>query len=252
MKIDVYSNMYNEEAMLPFWLRHYETFADRIFIWDGGSTNGTLDILKKHPKVTILPREQRGHDDHYYVTELYPQYKEHSRGVADWVIVVDADEFIYHPNLKETLFSLKENGVEIVQCQGYSMISNKFPETDGQIYNSLKHGIESQLDTKWTIHSPKVDVRYRKGRHGTPYNFRGNYRDSRHRYHGIKLLHYRYIGKDYIAAREERNIEQMRVAFPDHDWSYTVDGPRTMPDGEQINIFEWMEKNKDKFINVID
>ncbi len=252
MKIDVYSNIYNEEFMLPYWLRHYETIADRIFVWDGGSTDGTLDILKKHHKVTLLPRDQRGHDDHYYVTELYPQYKEHSCGVSDLVIIADADEFVYHPNLKETLSRLVKDGVEIIQCDGYSMMSNNLPTTNGQIYDSLKVGIESNMGTKWTIHSPNVDVRYRKGRHGTPYNFRGNYKNSRHKYHGIKLLHYRYIGKEYIEERERKNIEQMEVAFPEHDWSYTTDGPRTMPDGEQINIFEWMKKNKEKFINVLE
>lgn len=34
MKIDVFSIMRNEEDLLPYFLRHYETFADRIFIFD--------------------------------------------------------------------------------------------------------------------------------------------------------------------------------------------------------------------------
>ncbi len=252
MKIDIYSNMYNEKEILPFWLRHYETFADRIFVWDGGSTDGTLEMLKKHPKVILLPRDQRGHDDNYYVNKLYPQYKEHSRGVSDWVIVVDADEFIYHPKIREILENFLKIGVEIVQCGGYAMISDEIPVTDKQIYEVIKMGVGSYSDTKWTIHLSKVDVLYRKGRHSTPFNFRGNYVNSRYRYHGIKLLHYRYLGEKYIREREERNVEQVRIVYPDN-MRFVVDGARSMPDGDQtLNIFDWLEKNKDKFINVMD
>lgn len=252
MKIDLYSNMKNEEAMLPYWLRHYETIADRIFVWDGGSTDETLEILGKHPKVILLPRGEQGHNDHYYVAKLYPQYKEHSRGEAAWVMIVDADEFIYHPELRKVLKKLLEEEVEIVQCEGYSMIADKFPTTNRQIYEEINKGIPSQFDTKWTIHSPDVEVHYRKGRHGRPYGFSKKYVSSRASVNGIKLLHYRYIGDEYIKAREEKNIKDMKLAYPEQDWSYTVEGPRTMPDGEKINIFEWVKKNMEKAVNVLE
>jgi glycosyltransferase involved in cell wall biosynthesis len=255
MKIDVYSNMYNEEFLLPYWLRHYETFADRIFIWDDHSTDRTLEILKDHPKVTLLPREKHGHDDSYYVTTLYPQYEQHSRGVADWVIGADADEFIYHPRLREVLAEALDKSVLVLQCNGYSMVSDKLPTTSGQIYDEIKLGLVDRALSKWTIHSPNIRVRYRKGRHGPP-SVEGDFRRSTGRGSGIKLLHYRYLTREYIASRDWKNIEQVDIAYPGvngANWDTSVEGRiRTCPDGVQTNILEWLVKHKPNAVNVLD
>lgn len=251
MKIDVYSNMYNEEFMLPYWLRHYETFADRIFIWDDHSTDRTLEILSKHPKVTMLPRDKHGHHDHYYVTDLYPQYEQYSRGVSDWVMIADADEFIYHPHLREVLEKAKEQGIQVLQCDGFSMLSEDLPTKNGQIYDEIKIGVPDKAESKWTIHSPNIHIRYKKGRHGPP-SVEGEFRRSAGRGSGIKLLHYRYLTKEYIESREKKNIEQINFAYPGNDWAYTLESNRTFPSGEKMKIDEWLAKHKTDVVNVIN
>jgi len=244
MKIDVYSNMYNEEPILPYWLRHYETFADRIFVWDGGSTDKTLKILKKHPKVILLPRDKkRGHDDEYYVTHLYPQYRKYSRGFSDWVINADADEFIYHPHLREVLEKAKKDGVQLIQCEGYSMVSDKFPVGDGQIYDKIRTGFANSMSSKWTIYSPDISVGFFIGRHGRPW---GYFRSKISRDCGIKLLHYRFIGKEYLESRTRKNIEGVKLSTPDHSCPFTLESPDHCPDGEITNIFEWLAKHQRK------
>ncbi len=138
VKVDVYSIMRNEIKILPYFLRHYETFADRIFVWDDGSDDGTREILDAHPKVNVLPLNLGRADDVYFVNHLWPQYKEISRGYADWVMCVDADEFIYHPNLMEKLEELGSKGVKRICCRGFTMYHPKFPTTTGQIYDEIK------------------------------------------------------------------------------------------------------------------
>ncbi|MBI2405511.1 glycosyltransferase family 2 protein [Candidatus Microgenomates bacterium] len=241
--------MYNEEFMLPYWLRHYETIADRIFIWDGGSTDKTLEILSHHPKVTLLPRDEPGHSDHYYVTTLYPQYEKYSRGVAEWVMIADADEFVYHPHVREVLKKAKKDGLQMIQCSGFSMISEKLPRKDGQIYDEIKTGIPDSFESKWTIFSPDICMRYRKGRHGTPYN-RRQFMGSRDT--GIKLLHYRYLTKEYIQKRERKNMKGIKIAYPGHTWSFTLGGPRSMPNGEEMNIYQWLTKHRGEACNVLE
>ena len=73
MKIDVYSIVRNDRYILPYFLRHYSTFADRIFIIDDHSTDNTVEIVKANPKVTLLPFEyNRGmnEDDSRSIAEL--------------------------------------------------------------------------------------------------------------------------------------------------------------------------------------
>ncbi|MGD9162446.1 MAG: hypothetical protein PVG39_28830 [Desulfobacteraceae bacterium] len=47
--------VYNEEFLLPFYLKHYN-FCDKLnIIYDTDSTDNTLELLKSNPKVNIIP-----------------------------------------------------------------------------------------------------------------------------------------------------------------------------------------------------
>ena len=53
MKIDLYTLCWNDADMLPFFFRHYDRFVTRYFIFDEGSTDASLLILRSHPNVEI-------------------------------------------------------------------------------------------------------------------------------------------------------------------------------------------------------
>jgi len=50
---------------------------------------------------------------------------------ADWVIVIDTDEFIYHPQIRNILASTNATIMRTTWCEMYS---DKVPCGDGQIY----------------------------------------------------------------------------------------------------------------------
>ena len=55
MKIETLTFVYNEQFLLPFYLKHYD-FCDKFnIIYDTDSNDKTLEILKSNPKVNILP-----------------------------------------------------------------------------------------------------------------------------------------------------------------------------------------------------
>ena len=47
MKIDLYSICYNEEVILPYFIKHYSTFVSNITIYDNYSTDNSDNILKE-------------------------------------------------------------------------------------------------------------------------------------------------------------------------------------------------------------
>lgn len=248
MLIDLYSVMNNEEVLLPYWLRHYERIADRIFVWDDQSTDNTRAMLLAHPKVTILPLEKFGDYDEYWVTEVFPQYEQHSPGVADWVIVADGDEFIYHPDLRGVLEVERFKGTQLIYCLGYTMIAEALPKGNGQIYDEIKNGIPDKLESKWTIHSPDIRMRFKKGRHSGPREGGNSVTNAET---GIKLFHYRYLGVEYFEQRDRRNAERLELVV-NLGLKYDPKKVRTMPDRSHGVGLDWYAKHKGKAVNVVD
>ena len=98
MKVSVYTIVWNEETILPYFLRHYH-WADRIVIFDNQSTDRTPDIARADPRVT-LHTYGTGNEQHNRVMREIKNtcWKGDD---ADWVIVVDADEFFDPGDLLE-------------------------------------------------------------------------------------------------------------------------------------------------------
>lgn len=242
--------MYNEEYIIPYWLRHYEKFANRIFVGDDRSTDNTRKLLQQHPKVTLLDLGPNCHDDAYWVVNFFPLYEKYSKGKADWVIVADADEFVYHPQILDVLQEQKDYGINVIRCEGYEMISDKLPTTKGQIYEEIKMGVPNALESKWTVHSANVSLRFRKGRHGPVFNQR-NFRLNRKT--GIRLLHFRHLTFDYYSERDRIiNKRDLTFASEDNRHPWTLQKEKTMPDHSIAIPKEWFSKHKSEAVNVVD
>lgn len=197
MTIHVYSIMWNEEFMLPYFLRHYNLFADRIFIINDHSSDKTLEIAKKNKKVTILPfNYNRGlHEDDF--NDCFEKtYKKYSRGRADWVMCVDADEFVYNQDIIGNLKRQRGRGVRIIRTTGFIMVSKKLPRGNGQIYEICREGVRYRGWDKPVVFDPALNVAFEHGRHnikplpGTK-PVKGK----------LALLHYRYLSRSYFLKR---------------------------------------------------
>ena len=99
MIIHLYAQCWNDEWMIPFFLRHYGSWVDQIFIYDDGSTDASLSLLQSDLKVTVR-RFERTTPDSFVLSELAFSNAcwKQSRGHADWVIVTDMDEHLIHPD----------------------------------------------------------------------------------------------------------------------------------------------------------
>jgi len=210
MTIYTYIFCWNEEKILKFTLDHYSQFSDRIFLLDNYSTDNSLKIASKYDKVTVIPvscEEEEDTYDEFKSAKLRSNiYKDDTYGFqavdkADWAILVDADEFVYHPDLVNVLKGYKQQGVAIPRLAGYDMFSKEFPvHTKGELLTSkVRRGVESLSESKPVMIDPnKVEVKFSVGAH-----FHSEVRGAAYPSINadIKLLHYKNLSKDYVVCR---------------------------------------------------
>lgn len=186
---------WNEEKILPFTLDYYSAICDKIFIYDNESTDGSDLIYAKYPKVSVIKWGSNNEINELNYTKIKSeQYRISSRD-ADWVIVCDCDEFLYHENLIAKLEEYKAAGITVPRIDGHDMVSEDFPEYDGDfITNKIKigSGVYGPM-CKHIVFNPKLDIEFGIGGHS--FNApEAVYSDKA----DLKLLHYKFLGKDYV------------------------------------------------------
>lgn len=223
----------DEEQLIPFFLRHYETIADKIIVYDGGSTDKSLELLKTHSKVEIVsvPNEKMNNLELMQIrNEAYKEYRED----FDWVIVCDLDEFLWHKNLKEKLEEFRKARITIPTITGYQMISTTFPDNQtGQLYDCIREGFtDTEHLNKSMIFNPKcVDIRYEMGAHKA--NPTGTVVYSQE---PLYLLHFKYIGYTEFIERNKRMAARVSEEDKKHNWAfhYALDAKMTPEEFQQL------------------
>ena len=201
MKIDLYTIVWNEEEMLPFFFRHYDPIVDRYIVYDDGSTDRTLEMLAAHPRVEVRPFV-RSVPDSYVLSALalHDNVWKESRGRADWVIITAVDEHLYHPaGLGWYLWMSGWCGITAVPAVAFQMVADVFPSPRERLANTRRRGVPLDHYNKLSIFDPDAisETRYEVGRHrALP---QGNVRyPKRDR---LLLFHYKFLGMDYLSSR---------------------------------------------------
>jgi hypothetical protein len=192
MVIHLYAQCWNDAWMLPFFFRHYDALVDRYFIHDDGSSDGTWELLQSHPRVEAR-RFPRSDAQSFVLSEQAFSdacWKE-SRGQAEWVIVTDIDEHLYHRNWHGYLSGCRKQGVTLVPALGFQMISETLPQPGQVLAKELVMGAPWVKMMKPSIFNPDAitNIRFRTGRHSA--EPQGNVRvppcDE------VMLFHYKYL-----------------------------------------------------------
>ena len=202
--IHVYTVCWNEEKFLPFFIKHYGSFCDKIIVYDNESTDSTLDILAKNPNISVITYKTGNKiNDNEYQRIKNTAWKQ-SRGKADFVIVCDTDELLYdkNDNIKNTL---KMSRNTIFRPEGYEMLSECFPSYEKPLRQQCK-GLPSQYYCKKIIFDPHciVDINYYPGCHEA--DPRGYVKTGTSEF---LLLHYKRIGVEYIVNRYRTFTERL-------------------------------------------
>lgn len=222
----------NEARLMPYFLKHYAPFVTKFIFFDEFSDDGTRDIIRSCHTAEIRDWEHSsGIQDDKFLEFANDGWKE-ARGHADWILWVDADEFLYHPAITEVLRRYLADDIEVPQIQGYTMVSKEFPTTNGQIYDEVRRGFTDDIWGKPAVF--RKHMQWTVGRHGVD---RHNFQPKHSAHPEIKLLHYRALGIDYVRWRHARNWARV----PERCRALNL-GTNTAPDAVGHHTVSWFEE----------
>ncbi len=241
LKIHLYTFCYNEERIIPFFLKHYNQFVDRIFVFDNQSNDTSRELLNKSPKVNVVDWDSGGIFRDDQLRNLKNRIWKRSRGIADFVMVLDMDEFIFYDNIIAALVKLKSENYSVIRFQGYEMVSEGFPNKS--FIDEVQHGVRNPQYDKMVLLDPnKIEnINYSIGAHlALPEGWvKIKMNDP-----GFKLLHYRFLGIDYLLNKHASRAERLSEINIKNKWSYHFNLPRE----EQIKAFQKVLHNKVKIL----
>jgi len=197
-------------------------------------------MMRKDPRAEIIQNNMKELDDNYILKTKNNIWKERSKGVADWVVVQDFDEFIYHPDMRNYLEQLKKDSYTIVQCDGWDVSGDEIP-TSLEGLRGVRNNRTAQIHgmDKSLIFNPNaVEINYGVGAHyarptGIP----------PHRVKisvgVIKLLHLKMgCGLDYFLWRRATTVPKLSVLNIQQNWGCEC----LRPEDKQIAEFEELKR----------
>jgi glycosyltransferase involved in cell wall biosynthesis len=135
--LDIYTCLWNEARLLPFFLAHYGPVCRRIVALDDGSDDGTVEILAAHPKVETRRMPEERHSWVLASTRWWNEVWKESRD-ADWVGIVVTDEIV-GPDLATSLAAHQAAGHTVLKPRGFDMVAESFNPVEATrgVYNAI-------------------------------------------------------------------------------------------------------------------
>lgn len=127
MIVHLHTICHNEIELIPFAIKYWREFIDHVYVYLMSSSNdGSREYLQKFPDyITIIDIEDNNNKSNQRNIDIKNNKWKISKGIADFVIVTDFDEFVYSPIIKNELLYMKENGLTIAKPITYHLISKE-------------------------------------------------------------------------------------------------------------------------------
>ena len=217
--IHLYTVCWNEERIAPYFMDYYSQFVDAFYIYDNMSSDSTVERVSRYKNVTVIPFDTKGTFDEATLLQIRNKEWKQSRGRADFAIVCDMDEFLYHPELMSLLHLLKRHSFTLVKPCGYNMVSEHLPEFDGvhSITQLINTGIDAKKNySKSILFSPVLkEINFSPGCHKcAPVGPVKQFQSSR-----LKLLHYKFVDRELILQKTRECQARLSETNKRHGWS---------------------------------
>jgi len=204
--ITIYTIAYNEEVMLPFFIKWYrERFPDcKIVVYDNYSTDNTEKIALENKCEVIKYDTGNKLSDSKYLEIKNNCWK---NAETDWVLVCDADEMldVFEKDLK----NIKET---IIQGKGYNMYNIEEEES----LENMIYGSRAKQYDKYLLFNKKfiTEINYSPGCH-TAFP-KGSVAIN----NTFNLYHYSWLGVNYVFNKYQRNKQRLSEENIKNNWGF--------------------------------
>lgn len=220
MKIHAYILCWNEELLTPFMLDYYAKFVDKLHILDNGSTDKTLELIKKETRfeIEIIPYNSDNKLNDQKHIEIKNNIWKESRGQADFVWISDFDEFPFALDMQKELQYMFDNQQTICYPEIYDLYSLNFPDyqKDKLLHEIVQFGVHNQSFGKQALFNPNKikEINYSPGAHSCQPIGDVKYYDK----HDIYLFHGKNISIDYVANRHIEYKKRLSAINKERGW----------------------------------
>lgn len=110
MSISIHTIVCNEEKYIWYSIMSVATHVDKIFVWDTGSNDSTVKIIKEIKKILgqKLDFQEVGRVNSAKFTEIRGKMLEKTN--TDWFLVLDGDEVWWEQSIRKLLRVIKKEG----------------------------------------------------------------------------------------------------------------------------------------------
>jgi len=198
--ITIYTIAFNEEIMLPFFIKHYRSrFTNcNIVVYDNYSEDNTEKIAIEN-NCQVVKYDTNGKlSDSTYLNIKNNVWKDSD---TDWVLVCDVDELL--DINEEMLVNEEKEGVTLIKGLGFDMINLTPYELN---IDNMTHGVRSPGYDKTFLFNKKhiKEINYSPGCHTC--RPMGNIKYNTNTYN---LYHMNYVEENYKINRYKKFKERL-------------------------------------------
>lgn len=220
MILGIMASVKNEGIVIREWIEHYKwQGVTEFFLIDNGSDDNTKEEIMKYKDVDGI------HVHYFFMPEKYTQYKnynivfnEYAKHSCEWLIICDADEYIYNKNRGDTIYSFLEsqpNNVNSVMLQ-WKMFGSS--EHEKQPDNIRKNFLWRQKD--YNQHTKEI-VRTKMTTECNIHSHSHSEGDTLYFPEELQLNHYAIMSKEYFEkVKMSRGDATTEGADNVRDWNY--------------------------------
>ncbi|OGE72240.1 hypothetical protein A3H40_02570 [Candidatus Daviesbacteria bacterium RIFCSPLOWO2_02_FULL_38_15] len=112
MKIWANCIVHNEENFIWFAVMSVIDYADKVLVWDTGSTDKTIDIIREIREIwgDKVDFREVGSVDKYEFTKMRQAMLEESD--CDWILILDGDEIWWRDSIEKVISRIHEGNIE--------------------------------------------------------------------------------------------------------------------------------------------